>query len=83
MNQWALLKELQFEDRTVRLFKSNVALRVWKGETIYKSGEIVSKEHEDESMAWSCFCSECIKGIYAMVDRHCTPINNYPQEVTR
>lgn len=82
MNQWALLKELQFEDRTVRLLKSNVALRVWKGETIYKTGEIDSRELEDESMAWSCFCGECIKGIYDMEDRHCTPINNHTQEIT-
>lgn len=82
MNQWALLKELQFEDRTVRLFKSNVALRVWKGETIYKSGEIVSKELEDESMAWAGFCSECVKGINAMEDRHCYSIYNHSQEIT-
>lgn len=82
MNQWALLKELQFEDRTVRLLKSNVALRVWKGETIYKTGEIVSKELEDESMAWAEFCRECVIGIYAMEARHCNAIDNYPQEIT-
>ncbi len=83
MNQWALLKELKFEDRTVRILKSNVALRVWKGETIYKNGEVIAKELDDESMAWAGFCSECVKGINAMEERHCNAIENHPQEVTR
>lgn len=81
MNQWALLKEIKFEDRTVRILKSNVALRVWKGETIYKTGEIVSMELEDETMAWSGFCGECIKGIQAMKRRHCNFIENHAQEI--
>ena len=82
MNQWAILKEFQFEDRTVRILKSNVALRVWKGETIYKNGEIFSGELEDESMAWAAFCGECHKGIYAMEERHCNAIDNHLKEIT-
>lgn len=70
MREWNLLKEYEFEDRTVRLYRSNVTLRKWKNETIYKTGQEQNEEHEGEKMAWGIFCSECMEAIHAMEERH-------------
>ena len=71
MRMWELLKEYNFEDRTVRLYRSNVTLRKWQNETIFKTGQTQTEEHESEGVAWSIFCSECMEAIHAMEVRHC------------
>ena len=70
MRMWELLREYDFEDRIVRLYRSNVTLRKWKGETEYRAGAIMSKEFEDEKKAWEGFCNECEMAISSMEARH-------------
>ena len=69
MREWELLKEYDFEDRIVRIYRSNVTLRKWKGETYYKYGETKALETEDEKDAWHRFCNECAAAIYDMEAR--------------
>lgn len=70
MSEWNLLKEYEFEDRTVKLYRSNVTLRKWKLDTDFRTGWLDSKEYENESAAWKRFCEECGDAIYAMEERH-------------
>ena len=58
MNQWTILKEYEFEDRTVRLYRSNCALRLWRGETVFKDGDSKSIELDDEALGSWLFVSK-------------------------
>ena len=70
MSEWNLLKEYEFEDRTVRLYRSNYTMRRWKGETVFRTGKVESVELENEKEAWMRFTGECVIAIYAMQERH-------------
>lgn len=71
---WTLLKEFTFEDRAIRLYRSNSALRVWRVETEYKTGEKFYYEKEEEEYAWWTLYTEGRCALTDMARRHCPTV---------
>ena len=52
MKEWTRIRELKFQDRTVAIERSNVALKKWKVVVDRKGANVESHEFEDERIAF-------------------------------
>lgn len=58
MKEWQVLKQLQFDDRTVTIYRSMAALRQWKLTVKFRIGQINEAIYPSEGDAFRSYYTE-------------------------